>query len=113
MVRPCPPTMALPSAFASRVTLVGKTPNIFRESLSQTVGITTEKRRVLGTEAFEGYPKVFISPSAPREFKTSIPVLSKNSIVLVFRKIARFARVVACQNASGSGSIYLSHHLYC
>src|SRR5262245_4708511 len=40
------------------------------------------------------------------------PVLSKNSIVLVFRKIARFARVVACQNASGSGSIYLSHHLY-
>src|SRR5262249_57163150 len=76
MVRPCPPTMALPSAFASRVTLVGKTPNIFRESLSQTVGITTEKRRVLGTEAFEGYPKVVISLSAPRGFKTSIPVKS-------------------------------------
>src|SRR5262249_23153098 len=69
MVRPCPPTMALPSAFALRVTLVGKAPNIFRESLSQTVGITTEKRGVLGTEAFEVTPKFHLS--ARGGFKTS------------------------------------------
>src|SRR5215471_9916915 len=40
------------------------------------------------------------------------PVPSKNSIVSVLRKIVGFARVVACQNASGSGSIYLSHRVY-
>src|SRR5262245_11892506 len=40
------------------------------------------------------------------------PVPSKNSIVSVLKKIVRFARVVACQNASGSGSIYLSHRVY-
>src|SRR5215470_431198 len=76
MVRPCPPTMALPSAFGSRVTLVGKTPNIFRESLSQTVGITTEKRKVLGTEAFEELPQSLHLSSPRGGFKSSIPVKS-------------------------------------
>jgi hypothetical protein len=52
---PYPRTMALPSAFAPHVTLAGKTPNVFRGSLSQTAGIPTERRTVLGTEAFEGY----------------------------------------------------------
>src|SRR5262245_13747378 len=53
MVTLCPPTMALPSAFASGDTSAGKTPNIFLESSSQTAGTFTEKAAALGMEAFE------------------------------------------------------------
>src|SRR5437870_1637338 len=53
MVRPCPPTLALPSAFVSGVKWAGKIPNISLESSSQTAGITTEKAAAPGTEAYE------------------------------------------------------------
>src|SRR5438094_6334669 len=53
MVRPCPPTLALPSAFVSGVKWAGKIPNISLESSSQTAGTITEKAAAPGTEAYE------------------------------------------------------------
>src|SRR5882672_1125047 len=52
MARPCPPTLALPSAFVSGVKWAGKIPNISLESSSQTAGTITEKAAAPGTEAF-------------------------------------------------------------
>src|SRR5437867_3184397 len=56
MVRPCPPTLALPSAFVSGVKWAGKIPNISLESSSQTAGTITEKAAAPGTEAYETCP---------------------------------------------------------
>src|SRR6267143_1743057 len=53
MARPCPPTLALPSAFVSGVKWAGKIPNISLESSSQTAGTITEKAAAPGTEAYE------------------------------------------------------------
>src|SRR5213594_505632 len=53
MVRPCPPTLALPSAFVSDVKWAGKIPNISLESSSQTAGTITEKAAAPGMEAYE------------------------------------------------------------
>src|SRR5262245_53014824 len=53
MVRSCPPTLALPSAFASVAKWDGKIPNISLELWSQTAGTTTEKAAAPGTEAYE------------------------------------------------------------
>ena len=54
MVRPCPLTVALPSAFAWGVKWAGKTRNIFLESSSQTAGTFTGKKAAPGTAEFEG-----------------------------------------------------------
>src|SRR5438034_9202971 len=59
MVRPCPPTMAPPSAFGSGGTSAGKIPNFFLESSSQTARTITGKAAAPGTEAFEAD---FLSP---------------------------------------------------
>src|SRR5436190_23394086 len=56
MVRPCPPTLALLSAFVSGVKWAGKIPNISLESSSQTAGTITEKAAAPGTEAYETHP---------------------------------------------------------
>src|SRR5437867_12273747 len=53
MARPCPPTLALPSAFVSDAKWAGKIPNISLESSSQTAGTITEKAAAPGTEAYE------------------------------------------------------------
>src|SRR5437868_11867204 len=55
MVRPCPPTLALPSAFVSGVRWAGKIPNISLESSSQIAGTITEKAAAPGTEAYEAH----------------------------------------------------------
>src|SRR5436309_13119618 len=53
MVRLCPPTLALPSAFVSGVKWAGKIPNISLESSSQTAGTLTETAAAPGMEACE------------------------------------------------------------
>src|SRR5207249_5674758 len=67
MVRPCPPTLALPSAFVSGVKWAGKIPNISLESSSQTAGTITEKAAAPGTEAYETHHTCVLAagPDAP------------------------------------------------
>src|SRR3989442_15056979 len=64
MVRPCPPTLALPSAFVSGVKWAGKIPNISLESSSQTAGTITEKAAAPGTEASETHHTCVLSLAA-------------------------------------------------
>src|SRR3989442_15804131 len=61
MVRPCPPTLALPSVFVSGVKWAGKIPNISLESSSQTAGTITEKAAAPGTEAYETHHTCVLS----------------------------------------------------
>src|SRR5215510_14277564 len=70
MVRPCPLTLALPSAFAWGVKWAGKTRNIFLELSSQTAGTFTEKKAAPGTAAFEGdlyVPGAVVYPAFGRD----------------------------------------------
>src|SRR5262245_38153783 len=76
MVRPYPPTLALPSASVSGVKWAGKIPNISLESSSQTAGTITEKAAAPGTEAFEAHP---IQLETDREFGCRKPAPHRRS----------------------------------
>src|SRR5436853_6093066 len=71
MVRPCPPTLALPSAFVSGVKWAGKIPNISLESSSQTAGTITEQAAAPGTEAYETHHTCVLSAVFPVRRRTA------------------------------------------
>src|SRR5436309_2322471 len=98
MVRLCPPTLALPSAFVSGVKWAGKIPNISLESSSQTAGTITEKAAAPGTEAYETHHTCVLSAGREafvgasfvwRESRWEITFLLLFSTVVEFRANAK------------------------